>query len=46
MATIRFKFFTIVVPDGEEEKFIEELETLCRKYGDKEAYHFRYDVED
>jgi hypothetical protein len=45
MATIRFKAFSIVVPDGEEEKFMKELEALCRKYAPGEAYYFRFDVE-
>ena len=45
MATIRFKSFSIVVPDGEREKFIKELEALCRKYAQGEAYYFRFDVE-
>ena len=45
MATIRFKSFSIVVPDGEEKKFIKELEALCRKYAQGQAFHFRFDVE-
>jgi len=45
MGTIRFKSFSIVVADGEEENFIKELEALCRKYAQGEAYYFRFDVE-
>ncbi len=45
MATIRFKSFSIVVPDDEEEEFIKELEALCKRYAQGEAYHFRFDVE-
>jgi len=45
MATIRFKSFSIVVPGGEEGAFIKELEALCRKYAQGEAYYFRFDME-
>jgi len=46
MANIKIKSFTIMVKDGEEESFIKELTMLCEKYAvQKEAFHFRYDVE-
>jgi hypothetical protein len=43
--TVRFKFFSIVIED-DEEKFIEELDALCKKHAKSgTAYHFRYDCE-
>ena len=32
MTVIRFKVFTILVRDGEEERFIARLDALCREY--------------
>ena len=40
MTVIRFKVFTILARDGEEERFIERLDALCRGYAPGEAYHF------
>jgi hypothetical protein len=44
--TVRFKFFSIVI-EGDEEKFIEELDALCKRHAKSgTAYHFRYDCEE
>ena len=46
MTVIRFKVFTILVRDSEEERFIERLDALCREYAQGEAYHFIFDSEE
>jgi len=37
---INFKTFTITVKDADYEKFIDEIETLCKKYATKKGTNF------
>ena len=44
--TVNFKAFTIIVKNGTEDNFIEELNTLCNKYQTRlNGTWFDYEVE-
>ena len=43
-STVKFQYFSIKTK--EPEKFIDELEKLCRSYCDNSNYYFKFSVEE